>query len=169
MKPQPDDPGFEIGPWVPLVSVRVALAVLGVAVSAALLPGNALPVGVLLALVAAVRPPAAWLLIVLLAIGEVVRSAVGPGLLLLIAAIHLLHLLAAAASALPMRGRLQLAALLRPLGSALLLEVPLQAAGVAVLLLGHPVALAGWGVAGAVALVAVVTLLAVALRRAGPA
>ncbi|WP_143517557.1 hypothetical protein [Pseudonocardia sp. MH-G8] len=171
-----------MGPWFPVAVVRVALGVVGVLLCLErLAPGFWLVVGLGL-LGAAVAVPAwatAWVLLLLLAGTQLLEqpSAQDGRFFLLLAGLHLLHVLAAQAIALPRRGRAQAAVLGRPLLRFVAVQIPVQAAAFAALALlapgpdGARVVLPAAGIAGGVALVAVTVLLIVPLlleRERGP-
>lgn len=106
---------FRIGPWVPGVVLPVAVAALGVAGSLLVLQDVPLLAGVVLSLVAAVRvrTAAPWLLVALLAVAQLLRPAdeIGAELPALLLVLHLLAVLVLLARVVPVRARLQLAAL----------------------------------------------------------
>jgi hypothetical protein len=167
------DPAFRIGPWVPAVLPAVVLGLLGTALSLLVLDGGWTWVGVVLSVVAAVRraPGAAWTLIGVLVLGELARSpaSVGAQLLLLVAGVHLLAVLAAYAAVLPVAGRLELAALLRPARTWALIQLPAQALTALVLALsGRLTAVPLAAEAGAAVLLLVAGTLAALLARAAP-
>jgi hypothetical protein len=128
-----------------------------------------LVVGIVLSVAAAWSPQhlLGWALILFLAAG---RLAHHPGLswrfLVLLAGLHLLHVLAMLALELPWRSWVQPAVLVAPLRRFLVIQVPSQLLAVLALLLlapsadGHrPVTIAGFAVVGAVALVGLALLL----------
>ncbi|TQM02867.1 hypothetical protein [Pseudonocardia kunmingensis] len=172
-----------MGPWIPAAAARVALGVVGVLLCLERLPPGFVLVaglGLLGAAVAVPRWATAWVLLLLLA-GTQLRelpSAQDGRFYLLLAGLHLVHVLAAQALALPWRGRVQLAVLRRPLLRFVAVQVPVQATAFAALALlapgpdgAAPFVLPVAGVAGGAALVAVTVVLIVPLLReriAGP-
>lgn len=129
-------------------------------------------VGVIFSLLSAWAPEylLSWMLIVFLALGELSRPAgLTWQLLVLIAGVHLLHLLGMLALALPWRSWLQPRVFERPLLRFIAIEIPVQLLAVAALLLfapnadGHrPLTVGAFSVVGAVALAGLALLL---LRR----
>jgi hypothetical protein len=130
---------FAIGPWVPIAVLLVAIGLVGAGLSLLVLPPSWAWLGIALALLTAarVRSRTIWVLVLLLVVGRLVRDPAGAGLdlLLLVAGLHLLVALTLHAAVLPLRGRLQLAALLRPARTFCLIQVPCQVLAVVVLLL----------------------------------
>ncbi|RIX28404.1 hypothetical protein [Amnibacterium setariae] len=106
---------FPIGPWVPGVALPIAVALVGILASLLVLQELLLVVGVVLSVVAAfrVRTPAPWLLVALLVVGQLLRDPAGldASLAGIVLALHLLVVLVLLARAVPVRSRLQLAAL----------------------------------------------------------
>jgi hypothetical protein len=106
---------FPIGPWVPGAVLPIAVGVVGILASLLVLQGFLLLLGVALSIVAALRIETAvpWLLAALLAIGQLLRdpSGLDASLSALVLALHLLVVLVLLARAVPVRSRLQLAAL----------------------------------------------------------
>jgi hypothetical protein len=166
-----------MGPWLPASAVRVALGVVGALLCLErLAPGFWLVagLGLLACAVAVPRAATAWALLLLLA-GTQLRelpSAHDGHFFLLLAGLHLLHVLAAQAFALPWRGRVQVAVVGRPLLRFVAVQVPVQTAAFAALALLAPgpdgaarFALPAAGIAGGAALVAVTVLLIVPLLR----
>jgi hypothetical protein len=166
---------------VPGVAVRI-----GFVVAAALLLGldfgfgGWLVIGILLAIAAAVAPQTmlGWAVILMLAIGRLQHSAsLSWQLLVLMAGLHLLHVLAALMLELPWRSWVQPAVFRAPLLRFAALELPTQGVAVVVLLLlapghaGHrPVTAGGFALVGALALavLAVALLVPRAGEQSGP-
>jgi hypothetical protein len=155
---------------IPGAAARVALV--AVAVALALLvygPRGWFYVGVLLALLAAAVPDylLGWLLIVFLALGELGhRVTLDWRILVLIAGVHLLHVLAGLSYVVPWRSWLSPAALRAPLRRFLAIQLPCQLTAVAALGLlapaagGHrPLTLGVFALAGAGALALLALLL----------
>lgn len=128
-----------------------------------------LVIGIPLALVAAWSPEylLGWLLIVFLALGELGRpTSLSWQLLVLIAGVHLLHVLASLALGLPWRSWVAPGLLARPLLRFLAVQIPVQLLAVAALLLlapnahGHrPLTVVEFTVIGAAALVGLTLVL----------
>lgn len=165
----------EIGARVPGVVTRVAVGVVG-----ALLcldrfpPGFFLVIGLVLTAIAVVRPRtlAAWALLLVLAASQLLRdpSPLDVRFFVLLAGMHLLHLLAAQTLALPWRGWVQVAAFRRPLLRFLVIQIPVQVVAFLALLLLAPrpdgsaaVVVPVAGIVGAAALVVLTLLLVVPL------
>jgi hypothetical protein len=155
---------------VPGVAVRVALVIAGVLLS--LLDyglSGWLVVGVLIAVVAAARPEymLGWVLIVALAIGQLHHHAeLTWRFLILVAGVHLLHVISMLALELPWRSWVEPAVFRAPLRRFLRIQVPTQLLAVVALLLlapghsGHrPLTVAEFSVIGAVALAGLAMLL----------
>jgi hypothetical protein len=158
------------GARVPSLAVRVVFVIAGVLLSMVDygLTGW-LTVGILLSIATAWSPQQllGWALILFLAAG---RLAHHPGLswrfLVLLAGLHLLHILAMLALELPWRSWVQPAVLIAPFRRFLVIQVPTQLLAVLALLLlapstdGHrPLTLAGFALVGAVALAGLALLL----------
>ena len=154
-----------IGPWVPTGTLRViffavaaGLCVLVHAHPFWLVVGLLLAAGTTLA---PDRVPAWWLLL-LLALSQIWRepSVTDPTFYLLLAGVHLLHVLGGLARLLPWMGRLQLRALVSPLRRFVLVQTVSQAVAVGALLAfgGGPGSVTGLSIlaAGALAIVAAV-------------
>jgi hypothetical protein len=155
---------------IPGVVVRVLLALVGVLVSlVAYGPGGWGVVGILLSLSAAWAPQnlIAWVLIVFLALGELGHhAALTWQLLVLLAGLHLLHVLGMLALELPWRSWIQPAVFVRPLLRFVEIQIPAQLLAVVALLLlapnahGHrPVTVVEFTVIGAGALAGLALLL----------
>lgn len=156
-------PRFAIGPAVPAVALRVALALVALVLVGLLLRGGTVWLGLALSGIAVVRPRtgATWLLIALLALGLGLQPRVGWPLLVALLGVHLLAVLTALAAAVPATGRLALAALLPSLRALVLVQVPTQALGALVLVAaGHVAALPVAAVAGGIVLAGLAVVLA---------
>jgi hypothetical protein len=155
---------------IPAVVFRVALALVGALLSLVdyHLSGW-LTLGILISLGAAVFPQqlVGWGLILFLAVGQLARH---PGLswqlLVLIAGLHLLHILAMFSFDLPVRSWIDPAICARPLLRFITIQVPTQALAVIALLAlapradGHrPVTVAAFALIGAAALAGLALLL----------
>ena len=159
------------GARVPGVAVRAVLAIAGVLLSLVVYELTlGLAVGIMLSVAAACSPRHlfGWVLILYLAAGRLTHH---PGLswqfLVLLAGLHLLHVLAMMALELPWRSWVQLAVFVAPLRRFLVIQIPTQLLAVTALLLlapsphGHrPLTVAGFAVVGAVALAGLALLLA---------
>jgi hypothetical protein len=160
---------------IPCVLVRVMLALVGVLVSVV---GYGLGgwgvIGILLSLSAAWWPQnlLAWVLIVFLGLGELGHhAALTWQLLVVLAGLHLLHVLGMLALELPWRSWVQPSVFIRPLLRFLAIQIPSQLLAVVALLLlapnahGHrPLTVVAFTVIGAAALAG----LALLLLRARP-
>lgn len=121
---------FRIGPWVPGAVLPIAVGLVGAAASLLVLTEFLLVVGLVLSLVSALRVRSAvpWLLVATLVLGQLLRYPVEPDAELpaLVLALHLVLALTLLARVVPVRSRLQLAAL-GPAARALgLVQVPAQ-------------------------------------------
>lgn len=155
---------------IPALTVRAALATVGILLTL-LVYGTSgwLTVGVLFSLLAAWAPEylLSWAMIVFLALGELARSAgLTWQLLVLIAGVHLLHLLGMLTLALPWRSLLQPRVFTRPLLRFVVIQIPVQALAVVALLLlapnahgRRPVTVGAFSIVGAVALAGLALLL----------
>jgi hypothetical protein len=106
---------YAIGPWIPGAALPIAVGVVGLLASLLVLQDLLLLLGAALSLAAALRVRSAvpWLLVALLVVGRFLRE---PGdldasLPALVLALHVLVVLVLLARAVPVRSRLQLAAL----------------------------------------------------------
>jgi hypothetical protein len=166
--PPPDLPA--VGARIPGVAVRVVFVIAGVLLSLVDygLTGW-LAVGIVLSAAAAWSPQylLGWVLILFLAVGRLAHHAgLSWRFLVLLAGLHLLHVLAMLALELPWRSRVQPAVFVAPLRRFLVIQVPTQLLAVLALLLlapspdGHrPLTVAGFAVVGAVALAGLALLL----------
>jgi hypothetical protein len=163
---------------VPAVAPRVIVALIAVALEVIQLPfGPWLIVAGLLIALALVVPRllTAWAFVLVVGLSMLFRepSVIDWHPYVLLAGVHLVHLYAAQAVVTPIRGRLQLRVLVRPLRSFLAIQLPVQLALAVVLALHHPDAV-GWSgsaapvvaAIGAAALVALAVLVAVPALRA---
>ncbi|GAA2752949.1 hypothetical protein CLV52_1468 [Amnibacterium kyonggiense] len=107
--------GFPIGPWVPGVVLPIGVGLAGILTSLLVLQDALIAVGVAFSVFTAVRvrTPAPWLLVALLVVGQLLRDPAGldASLAGVVLALHLLVVLVLLARAVPVRSRLQLAAL----------------------------------------------------------
>lgn len=121
---------FRIGPWVPGFLLPAAVGLIGVAATFLVLQEGLIAVGVVLAIVSAlrVRSPAPWLLVALLALGQLLRdpAQLDAELPALVLAVHLLVVLTMGARVVPVRSRVQLAALGPAARATGLVQVPTQ-------------------------------------------
>jgi hypothetical protein len=160
-------PAPELGRTVPGWSLRVAFAVVAVPLAVTTAPSGVWPaLAVLLTAVAAAVPRwrVAWVLIAVLAFSTLLE----PGtltvrLLALIAAVHVLHVLAAWMLVVPAGARLQPAVLLPSLRRLLVIQAPVQAAAIALLLVARASAAPWLAVVSGAAIVGLVALLAALL------
>jgi hypothetical protein len=168
LAPPPDLPAPDAR--LPAVAVRLALAIIGTLLSLIVYGTSAwLAVGIIFSVLAAWAPEylLGWVVIVFLALGELNRPAtLSWQLLVLIAGVHLLHVLATFTLGLPWRSWIQLRAFTQPLRRFLTIQIPVQLLAVATLLLfapnahGHrPLTVAEFSVIGAAALAGLTLLL----------
>ena len=128
-------PAPDLGPTLPAWSLRVAFAVVAVPLALTTAPSGPWPAFAVLLTAVAVAVPRwrlAWVLIGVLAFSTLLE----PGrltvrLLAVIAAVHVLHVLAAWTLALPAGARVQPGVLLPSLRRVVLIQVPVQAAAIA--------------------------------------
>jgi hypothetical protein len=156
------------GARIPGLTVRVALASVGILLTLLVYWGSGwVTVGVIFSLLAAWAPEylLSWMVIVFLGLGELARPAgLTWQLLVLIAGVHLLHLLGMLALALPWRSWLQPRLFARPLRRFVAIQIPVQLLAVATLLLLAPNAHGRRPLtAGAVTILGAVALAALAL------
>ncbi len=160
---------------IPGVSIRIALVAVAVVLLWVVFSTDGwFVVGALLALLAAWAPYylLGWLLILMLALGELGRQpTLSWRILVLLAGVQLLHVLSALALELPWRGWLQPAVFAHPLLRFAAIQIPVQLLAVVALLLlapnahGHrPLTVTAFAVIGAVAL----AILALLLLRGRP-
>lgn len=129
----------EIGPWVPTATVHLAFLVVAAGLCLLVLaPPFWRAVGLLLAVVSTVFPnwvPRWWLLL-LLGLSQYWREPSVTDLVfyLLLAGVHLLHVLGGLARLLPWHGRMQVVALARPLQRFAVVQVVTQSVAVGALL-----------------------------------
>jgi hypothetical protein len=161
------------GARLPGLSVRLALALLGILLTLDVFGTSGwLAVGLIFSLLAAAAPEYlfGWVVILFLGLGQLSRPAgLTWQLLVLLAGIHLLHVLGALALAVPWRGWLQPRVFREPLLRFLSIQLPVQLLAVVTLLLlapdahGHrPLIVAAFAIVGAAALAGLALLL---LRR----
>jgi len=154
-------PGFAVGATFGIVGGLLSFVDYGLS--------GWLAVGIVLSVTAAWSPRylLAWALVLFLAAGQLAHH---PGLswrfLVLLAGLHLLHVLGTLTLELPWRSWIQPAVFVRPVRRFLVIQVPTQLLAVVALLLlapshdGHrPVTVAEFAVVGAIALVGVGLLL----------
>jgi hypothetical protein len=159
------------GARVPAIAVRVVLATVGVLLSLVdyELTGWFV-VGLVLSVAAAWSPRhlLGWVLILFLAAGRLAHHlGLSWQFLVLLAGLHLLHVLAALALELPSQSWVQATVFVAPLRRFLMIQIPTQLLAVLALVLlapssdGHrPLTVEGFAVVGAVALVGLALLLA---------
>lgn len=168
LAPPPDRP--VTGARVPSVVLRLALVALGIGLSiVADRPNGLLAIAIGLSLAAALAPQylLGWALIVLLALSQLAHHAeLTWRFPVLLAGLHLVHVLGMLAAELPWRSWLDPAVLTGPLVRFLLIQLPTQAVAVVVLLVlapgahGHrPVTVAAFAVIGVLALAGLMVLL----------
>jgi hypothetical protein len=162
----------EIGVRVPLVALRATIAVLGAALSLVELQGFWLVVGFILSAGAALAPRflSAWLLILVLGVSIFWQTPSPENwrFYIVLAGIHLVHVLAAQALSVPVTAWLQLRVLVRPLRRYVVIQVISQALAVLVLVVtagAHNISLPVLGILGAVALIAIALVLVIPLLR----
>lgn len=159
-----------VGARVPAIAVRALIVIAGVLLSlVGYGPTGWLVVGIVLSIAAACSPQHlfGWVLILFLAAGRLAhRPGLGWQFLVLLAGLHLLHVLAMLALELPWRSWVQTAVFVAPLRRFLVIQVPTQLLAVLALLLlapssnGHrPLTVAGFAVVGAMALAGLALLL----------
>jgi hypothetical protein len=128
---------FRIGPAAPGVLLPIAVGVVGACAALLVLTDLVLVIGLVLVLVSAlrVRSAAPWLLVALLAGGQLLRPADGydAELSALVLAVHALVVLTLLARVVPVRSRVQLAALGRPALTLALVQLPAQAIAAALI------------------------------------
>ncbi|MFE4469176.1 hypothetical protein ACFRFH_10195 [Leifsonia sp. NPDC056824] len=160
-------PAPDLGLTVPAWALRVAFAVVAVPLAITTAPSGPWPaVAVLLTAVALAVPRwrVAWVLIAVLAFSTLLE----PGTLTLrvlavIAAVHVLHVLAAWMLVLPATARVKPTVLLPSLRRLILIQVPVQAVAIVLLLVGRPSAAPWLAVVSGGAIVGLVVLLAALL------
>ncbi|WP_295117758.1 hypothetical protein [uncultured Leifsonia sp.] len=136
----PPDLGFTVPAW----SLRAAFAAVAVPLAVTAAPSGPWPAVAVLLTGAAVAVPrwrVAWVLIGLLAFSTLLEpGTLTARLLALIVAVHVLHVLAAWMLVVPSTARLQPAVLLPSLRRFALIQLPVQAAAVVLLLTARPAA-----------------------------
>lgn len=157
----------QLGRTLPAWSLRVAFAVVAVPLALTTAPGGPWPaLAVVLAGVAVAVPRwrVAWVLIAVLAFSTVfVPGTLSPRLLALIAAVQVLHLLAAWMLVLPPSARVQPAVLLPSLRRLVLIQLPVQAVAVVLLLVARPSAAPWLALVSGAAIMGLIGLLAATL------
>lgn len=167
LSPRPD---LSTAVQIPSVSVRAALAVVAALLSAVVYGTSGwLAVGIILGLLAAWAPEylLGWLLIVFLALGELGRQAgLSWQILVLLAGVHLVHVLAMLTLGLPWHSWAQLSVFRRPLRRFIAIQIPTQLLGVVALLLlapnahgQRPLTVTAFTIVGAAALAGLAVLL----------
>ncbi|WP_426624178.1 hypothetical protein ACPPVW_16640 [Leifsonia sp. McL0607] len=160
-------PPSDLGRTLPAWSLRVAFAVVAVPLALTTAPSGPWPaLAVVLTGVALIVPRwrVAWVLIAVLAFSTLLE----PGrltlrLLALIAAVHVLHLLAAWMLVLAPSARLQPAVLLPSLRRLVFIQLPVQTAAIVLLLVARPAAAPWLALVSGAAIVGLVVLLAALL------
>jgi hypothetical protein len=151
------------GARIPGVAVRAAFAITGALLALVDYgPNGWLAFAIVLSVAAAVAPETliGWLVILFLMAGQLARHAdLTWRFLVLLAGLHLLHVLASLALELPWRSWIQPAVFVPPLRRFVLIQIPTQLLAVCALLLlapnhdGHrPLTVAAFAVVGAAAL-----------------
>lgn len=156
-----------IGPWVPTATLHLIFFALAAGLCLLVLPPRFwLAAGLLLSAAVTLVPnwvPAWWLLLVL-ALSQLWRepSVTDLDFYLLLAGVHLLHVLGGLARPLPWRGRMQVGVLLRPLRRFVLVQAAAQGvAACALLTFGEgPGTVRGLSILAAAALGVVTAMLA---------
>lgn len=165
-----------IGPWVPTATLRAIFFAVAAGLCVLVLASPFwIALGLLLAAAVTLAPgrvPTWWLLL-LLALSQLWRepSVTDLAFYLLLAGVHLLHVLGGLARLLPWKGRMQPGALVRPLQRFVLVQAAAQAVAAAALLAfgGGPGTVPGLSILAAVALGFVAAVLARRLRQPRPA
>lgn len=129
-----------IGRWVPTQTVHLAFLVVGAGLCLLVLASPFWRgIGLLLAVAGTLLPNVVsrWWLLLLLGLSQYWRtpSATDGVFYLLLAGVHLLHVLGGLARLLPWHGRMQVAALVRPLQRYVTVQVVAQAVAVGALLM----------------------------------
>ena len=164
-----------IGPWVPTATLHLSFFALAAGLCLHVLVSPFWRViGLLLAAAITLVPrwvPTWWLLL-LLALSQLWRepSATDLDFYLLVAGVHLLHVLGGLARLLPWMGRIQVAALVRPAQRFVLVQAVAQPVAVGALLAfsGGPGTVPGLSVLAAGALAVVAAMLAGRLHQPQP-
>lgn len=161
----------DIGPSVPTAAVPLLHLAVAAGLCLLALPSPSLvAIGLLLALLETVAPNhvPAWLLLLTLGLSQLWRhpSATDVVYYLLLAAVHLLHVLSGLARLLPWRGRMQVSAFAPPLRRYLLVQAVVQpvAAGALIAFGRGPGGVTGLSIAAALLLCAVAVALGVGQR-----
>lgn len=156
------DPG-DLGRTAPGWSLRVAFAVVAVPLALTTAPSGPWPVVAVALTAVAVAVPrwrVAWVLIAVLAFSTLLEpGTLTPRLLALIAAVHVLHVLAAWMLVVPASARLQPAVLLPSVRRLVAIQLPVQAAAVVLLVVARPGALPWLAAVSGAAIVGLALLL----------
>jgi hypothetical protein len=161
-----------IGQWVPTATLHVLFFAVAAGLCLLVLVSPFwIAVGLLLAAAVTLAPnrvPTWWLLLVL-ALSQLWRepSVTDLTFYLLLAGVHLLHVLGGLARLLPWMGRMQVGALVRPLQRFVLVQAVAQAGAVSTLLVfdGNPITVRGLSILAAGALGVVAAILLRQLRQ----
>lgn len=170
--PAPDESAPDLGRTIPAWSLRVAFGLVAVPLAVTTAPSApwpAIAVALTAVAVAVPRYRVAWVLIAVLAFSTLLEPGrLTPRLLAVIAAVHVLHVLASWILAVPALARLQPAVLLPSLRRLIAVQVPVQGVAVVLLSIARP-PLAPWLaiVSGAAIAGLVVLLAALLLTRPG--
>ena len=164
-----------IGPWVPTATLHVMFFAVAAGMCLLVLaPGFWLGVALILSAAVTLVPnwvPRWWLLLVL-ALSQFWRepSVTDLAFYLLLAGVHLLHVLGGLARLLPWMGRMQVSALVRPLQRFVLVQAAAQGTAACALLVfgGGPGTVGGLSILAAAVLGVVTAMLARRLRQAPP-
>ncbi|WP_348787873.1 hypothetical protein [Leifsonia sp. NPDC080035] len=165
MRERTDAP--ELGRTVPAWSLRVAFGLVAIPIAVTTPPSGpwpAIAVALTALAVAVPRWRVAWVLIAVLAFSTLLEpGSVTPRLLAVIAAVHVLHVLASWTLVVPPLARLQPAVLLPSLRRLIAIQVPVQLLAVVLLSIARP-PLAPWlAIVSGVAIAALVAVLSAVL------
>ena len=165
--PAPDESAPDLGRTIPAWSLRVAFGLVAVPLAVTTAPSGpwpAIAVALTAVAVAVPRYRVAWVLIAVLAFSTLLEPGrLTPRLLAVIAAVHVLHVLASWILAVPALARLQPAVLLPSLRRLIAVQVPVQAVAVVLLSIARP-PLAPWlAIVSGAAIAGLVVLLAALL------
>lgn len=169
-EPAADRSAPDLGATVPAWSLRAAFAVIAVPLALTTAPSGLWPAFAVVLTAVAVAVPrwrVAWVLIAVLAFSTLLEpGSLTVRLLALILVVHVLHLLAAWMLVVPPGARLQPAVLLPSVRRLVVVQLPVQAAAVVLLLVARPSAAPWLAVVSGGAIVGLVALLG-ALLLAG--
>lgn len=161
-----------IGAWVPTAAIHIAFLVVAIGLCVLVLDSVFWRgVGLLIALVATLAPHvvAPWWLLFVLGLSQLWRtpSATDVAFYVLLAGVHLLHVLGGIARLLPWNGRIQVAALVRPLRRFALIQAVSQVVAVGALMAfsGGRGTMSGLSILAAAMLGVVAVVLARGVRR----